>query len=289
MPTEAQMRRRIERTRDLQSVVTTMKALAAVSIRQYEAAARALDDFDRTVHLAIQAVLRRHALPSHLVTRQEGNPVAVILGSDQGMCGRFNEDIHAHALEALGRDYPLDRWTVLAVGERVAALCHNDAWRVVKVFRVPASVRLIVSRVQDVLLTINREAPLANVTLAYNRHTSSAAYEPSVRRIYPLDRPWLEQFTRQPWPTGQIPCHTMPLSDLLADLVRQYLLTSLHRAMAHSLAAENASRLSSMQAAEKNIDERIHELTNAYHRERQGTITEELLDIISGFTVLTER
>lgn len=289
MPTEAQMRRQIDRTRDLQSVVTTMKALAAVSIRQYEAAARSLDDFDRTVHLALQAVLRQHSVPTHLVTPRGGRPVAVVLGSDQGMCGRFNEDIYAHAREELTHTHPPAGWDVIAVGERVAVLLDQDGWNIVETFRVPASVRMIVSSVQDILLVIDSRSEPGEVSLAYNRHTSSASYEPTVRRIYPLDRDWLEPFTREPWPTNQVPLHTLPLPALLSDLVRQYFMTSLHRALAHSLAGENASRLSSMQAAEKNIEERIHELTSDYHRERQGTITEELLDIISGFTVLTGR
>jgi F-type H+-transporting ATPase subunit gamma len=54
-----------------------------------------------------------------------------------------------------------------------------------------------------------------------------------------------------------------------------------------SLASENASRLSSMQAAEKNIQERLDELTTKYQHQRQESITAELLDIVSGFEVLS--
>ena len=53
-----------------------------------------------------------------------------------------------------------------------------------------------------------------------------------------------------------------------------------------SLAAENASRLAAMQAAENNIEEKIDELYGRYHRRRQAAITEELLDVISGFEAL---
>jgi F-type H+-transporting ATPase subunit gamma len=57
-------------------------------------------------------------------------------------------------------------------------------------------------------------------------------------------------------------------------------------AIAESLAAENASRMASMQAAERNIDERIQELHNQFHRQRQTSITAELLDIVGGFEAL---
>jgi F-type H+-transporting ATPase subunit gamma len=53
-----------------------------------------------------------------------------------------------------------------------------------------------------------------------------------------------------------------------------------------SLASENASRLASMQAAEKNIEEQLSEIKNQLHQIRQMAITEELLDIVAGFEAL---
>jgi F-type H+-transporting ATPase subunit gamma len=72
-------------------------------------------------------------------------------------------------------------------------------------------------------------------------------------------------------------------------LIRQYLFAVLYRALAESLASENAARLASMQAAEKNIEERSDELTARYHRRRQNAITEELLDVTAGFEVLQDQ
>jgi F-type H+-transporting ATPase subunit gamma len=75
---------------------------------------------------------------------------------------------------------------------------------------------------------------------------------------------------------------------LFRRLVRQHLFVSLYRAFAESLASEHASRLTSMQGAEKNIEERLGELWSSFHRQRQMSITEELLDIVSGFMALSE-
>lgn len=61
---------------------------------------------------------------------------------------------------------------------------------------------------------------------------------------------------------------------------------SLYRAAVESLASENAARLASMQAAEKNIEERLGDLQANYRQQRQNSITEELLDIVSGFEAL---
>ena len=61
MPTLETLRRQIDSVEDLRSVVRTMKALALVSIRQYEQARTALNDYNFTVELALQALLHdRH-------------------------------------------------------------------------------------------------------------------------------------------------------------------------------------------------------------------------------------
>jgi F-type H+-transporting ATPase subunit gamma len=65
--------------------------------------------------------------------------------------------------------------------------------------------------------------------------------------------------------------------------VRQHYFVVLFRACAESLAAEHGSRLAAMQAAEKNVDERLEEVTGRFRRVRQERITSELLDVVSGF------
>ncbi len=78
----------------------------------------------------------------------------------------------------------------------------------------------------------------------------------------------------------------MDWENLFRALIREYLFVSIYRAFANSLASENASRLAAMQSAEKNIEERLEELFMQFHRQRQMVITEEILDIVSGFEAL---
>ena len=77
----------------------------------------------------------------------------------------------------------------------------------------------------------------------------------------------------------------MEPEDLLSALIRQHLFVTLYRGMAGSLASEHAMRLLAMQTAERNIEEHLTEMMTAYHHKRQEAITEELLDITSGFEV----
>src|SRR5450631_2470441 len=90
--TVASLRRKIEGAEKLAAVVRTMKAMVASSLGQYEAAVRALDDYQRSVELGLGVCLRS-AAPATLekpARRTERVIGAIVFGSDQGLVGRVN-------------------------------------------------------------------------------------------------------------------------------------------------------------------------------------------------------
>ncbi|MCU0692737.1 MAG: F0F1 ATP synthase subunit gamma, partial [Polyangiaceae bacterium] len=118
--TTASLRRKIARAGDLQSVVRTMKAVAASSIGQYEKSVRALADYYRTVELGLGACFRENGSAQLMPERKrETASGAVVFGSDQGLVGRFNDVVADHAVATLTA-LPA-KAKVWAVGERVHA------------------------------------------------------------------------------------------------------------------------------------------------------------------------
>ena len=287
------LKRKIKSADDLQSVVRTMKALAAVSIRQYERAVESLGDYSRAILLGLQGVLR-HRAEGAARTKTAAKPTlgALVFGSDQGMCGQLNEQVIAHALgEMDSRGIGRDRRVVWVVGERAAARLADEGQPVERTFPVPSSVAGITPGVQDVLLTIeagHAGRGLDEILLVYSRHHSAALFRPETLRFLPVDLAWFQDLERQPWPTNRIPIFTMDPDRLFSALIHQYLFVSLYRAFAESLASENASRLAAMQNAEKNIEELLTSLHREFHQLRQTTITSELLDIVAGFEALKD-
>ena len=292
MQTLQEMQRKIQSTKDLQSVVTTMKTLAAVSIRQYEQAANALKTYSVTVEMGLQALFRSHLLRFGLIARQA--PAhrigAVVFGSDQGMCGSLNEQVASHALQRLGA-FPGDRGThrLVAVGTRVLPLLEESDYPLDRSLNVPSSVTAITPVVQELLASIETwttEHLVDQVYVFHSEPLSGGSYRPREVHLLPIDQTWLSKLGERKWPTKALPIFTMNGDVLFSALVREYLFVSLFRALADSLASENASRLAAMQGAEKNIEERLSELNAAFHQRRQMSITEELLDIVAGFEAL---
>lgn len=293
METIEDLKKRIDSTKDLQSVVKTMKAMAAVKIRQYEKAVESLADYNKTVEMGFQIVLRnRPGLMVGSRTTKRGKFGAVVFGSDQGMCGQLNDQIVSHALDSLNRLSSSEKGErlILAAGERVRGRLEDAGQNVSEFLTLPGSVTGIVSKVQEILSIIQKwnEEGLAQVYLFFSRPLSGSRYEPHTVHLLPLDRDWLLDIRKRKWPNNSLPLYTMDWDPLFSSLIRQYLFVVLFRAFAESLASENASRLAAMQGAEKNIEENLAGLNRYFHQKRQMTITEELLDIVSGFEALEQ-
>lgn len=291
--TMASLRRKIASAGDLQSVVRTMKALAASSIGQYEESVLALGDYYRTVQLGLGAYFRAEGA-ALIASDQVGRPArtvvgAVVFGSDQGLVGQFNEVVADFAIDSLA-DFPGEK-RVWAVGERVNARLIDAGVPPMAVFAVPGSVRTIGPLVGEILMETEAHASpevVAELHLFYNRPKSASIYVPFTQRLLPLDSGWGLELLEVPWPTGRLPEILGGDTATLRALIREYLFISLFRACAESLASENASRLSAMQRADRNIDDMLENLNRSFHRLRQSSIDEELFDVISGVEALSK-
>jgi F-type H+-transporting ATPase subunit gamma len=291
--TTESLRRKISSAGDLQSVVRTMKALAASSIGQYEKSVSALGDYYRTVELGLGACFRENP-PATAKAQRNGEtkagPIgAVIFGSDQGLVGQFNDIVADYAIKTLaalpGKPH------VWAVGERVHARLADAGVTLMGLFAVPNSVQAItplVGQIQIESEAHRAKGEYAQLYVFHNRPQTGALYEPVSQRLLPLDAPWAEGLAKVPWPTKSLPEIMGGGTTTLRALIREYLFISLFRACAESLASENASRLAAMQRADKNIDDLLETLHGTFHQLRQSGIDEELFDVISGFEALSK-
>jgi F-type H+-transporting ATPase subunit gamma len=285
----ASLRRKIGRAGDLQSVVRTMKGLAASSIGQYEESVQALADYARTVELGLSACFHEGPRPPLPAVTVKGRPNAivgaVVFGSDQGLVGQFNDVVTDFAIKTLaalpGKTHA---W---AVGDRVRVRLSEAGLPLVGLFPVPGAASGITALVAEILLETESHRDMAELYLIHNRPTSESGYAPVGQRLLPLDERWRRELAQRPWPTKQVPEVMGAGASAVRALIREYLFVSLFRACAESLASENASRLAAMERADKNIDDLLETLHSTFHRVRQRSIDEELFDVVSGFEALT--
>ena len=278
MESSEALKKHIDAAVSLKSIVRTMKVLSAVSLRQYEklvqSAARHRQGVEMGLTIALKDRIREPAV------KRGSGVFGIVFGSEMGLCGQFNERVTQTAAD----DKPLK---VMAVGDKTASKLMDAGITPAAAIPYPASVSAAVSAPMSAVLETARkwheDEPQHEIRLYYNRPSGrGTGFEQQVKILLPVDEGYLASLGQRPWKSNCIPKAMWDKKNLTASLIKGLLYSDIYTAFVDSLAAENAARLASMQAAEKHIDEYLDELNLGYNRARQDAITSELLDIVSG-------
>ncbi len=292
METPERLQQQIKSMDGLHNIVATMKALSASNIHQYEQAIVSLTDYWHTVKLGLRVVMRDNLNQTHLPSTPNEGVAAVIFGSDHGMCGRFNEDITEYMLEHIKSISGDVKPKILCLGLRAGDLLERAEQSADELLTLPGGANQIGASIQEILIHIDNwreNLGIKHLFLYHNRPKNRASYHPTKFHLLPLQLKDFGKFDVKKWQGSSLPTYTMDRDTLLSSLLNQYFFISLFRACAESQSAEHGSRLTAMQAAEKNLDEHIDELAGEYRRARQDIITNELLDIIASFEAVSDK
>jgi len=287
MPGLQAIKKSIHSAENLQTIVSTMKAHASANINQFQNAAKASMEYRSVLDMSLFVVLseEEEILPSEEV--QKGISLHIVFGSDHGLAGSVNEKITSFALGHISQNAD-DK--VIVIGQQVVQRLQYDL-EIYKSFMQPQSTDNISSMVNKLLIEIDElrdEVSIEKIILYYNKPHDSSIFIEDTELLFPIDLVELSKSKVQ-WESRGLPVYFAEKQEIISDLIRQYFFITLYRAFCFSLASENASRLASMQSAEKNIDKQLDELNYLFRRERQNNITEELNDIVSGFKAIRKQ
>ncbi|MBD3421755.1 MAG: hypothetical protein GF398_16700 [Chitinivibrionales bacterium] len=285
------LKRQLASARQLGNVVSTMKALAAVNIQHYEKAAAAVDRYHETIHSALHALFRFYhlQLPAAAPVRSQ-QEIFIVCGAEQAMAGSFDGQLLRY-LQNTTRDFGVahNRIDILSFGSRIAASLQKNGYHVKQVSMYPGSLKSSSDRVYETVALINKwrvQSASTRITIFYNRPSGAASFNPRHATLFPINASLVKSLRSKQWDSTSIPLLSCTYAQVYSGIIRNMIFTGILRAFIDTMAAENAARLAAMQAAEKNIQERLAELNMIYNRERQSSITSELLDIIAGVEAL---
>ena len=126
------------------------------------------------------------------------------------------------------------------------------------------------------------EGKTDEVILVHNGYLNMITQEMRVNTLVPIGEPAINEDALK---TSTLEVEVESPEDeetLMLNLIQSYLSYSMYYALIDSLAAEHCSRMNAMENATNNAKERVSQLNLAYNKARQGSITTELIEIISG-------
>jgi len=258
-----QLAGRLEGYRDVRAILSAMKNIAMMELhalaglREHQRRAMA------TIERAAADFLAFHPLPAGPA------PVAtvcVVIGSERGFCGEFNEELEREARAALGRGEQL-----IAVGARLAdRLDAGEARQAIAGANVAEELPAVLEQVATRLADLQQKAlrgPLVVKAVVQDPEGTL----PQTHVIAPLPLP-----ERAPLPHAYPPRLTLAPPAFFAGLLEQALLLALREAFSLSLVAENRRRLEHMERALRRLDEISDDLRRRMNASRQEEITQEI-------------
>lgn len=282
------LNKRIKTTTDLREIVSTMKVLSSVSIGPYEKAFASLTEYSKTVRDAFWGFMLESdfILPNNKKSK-ENHYLAVLIGTDNGLVGKFNRDILAFAQNYFkDQQINLDNVYYLCVGKRLGAMTQTAVGtKLHGTYAISNSLKEIGSIASTVLVKINEiisKTDTTKVFVFHNQKESGSTQKPKASQLIPLPYDELIQLKKNKWDGKSLPILPENTQGMLLGLMHEYLTVVLTGGLTASLAAEHYTRMINMQQAEKNIDKSLEDMNLAYQQARQTQITDELIDIVSG-------
>ncbi len=236
----------------------------------------------------IPYVRRYYQAPGAALTRQPKSAVALVIGSERGLCGRFNAIVVEHADKYLPRrQVSGGQIELAALGSRVARTLEREGHEPAWARRLPVTTLVPFSMAQELTrqwLRRYEAHDIDAVDIIYNAYQGAGDYAPIVKRLLPPELPDAARISAGAlWPP--IIVETDPLS-LYTRLVGQWLALSFYYLLLDSAASEHSARFQLMESATKNTQRLIEELTMEVQSARRQAITQEMQELAAGSGLL---
>jgi F-type H+-transporting ATPase subunit gamma len=289
LPSTRDLERRIRSVKGTQQITKAMKMVAAAKLRRAQERITEARPYAETMARVLGSLAARTEHSHPLLEKRSDSGGAtwlVVVTSDKGMCGSFN----ANLLREAERELKRERWEgveVVAMGRKASDYFRRRDWNVVHEERETMSILGADDgiRLGQMFIQAFTSGQVDEVWLLYNRFVSVMRQELTVERLLPVEPPKLET------PTGEALVDYLYEPDavaLLGELLPANVEVQVQKCLYDSVAAEQAARMTSMEAATQNAGEMIDNLTLLFNRTRQAGITKELLEIVSGAQALEQ-
>jgi len=289
MPSLKDLKLRINSVKSTQKITSAMKMVAAAKLRRAQEQAEAARPYSVRMDRMIASLADKSSGvggPKLLSgTGADDSHLLVVMTADRGLCGGFNTSIVRATRKRIGAlEQDGKKVRLICVGRKGKDQLRRDyASLITDTIEGVTRKKVEFSSAADIggrLLQMYENGEFDICTIIYNRFQSAMTQIVTEQQIIPSSVPEEADgvaglYEYEPDEEG-----------ILAELLPRNVATQIFSALLENTASEHGARMSAMDSATRNAGEMIDKLTLTYNRTRQGIITKELIEIISGAEAL---
>ena len=201
----------------------------------------------------------------------------IVMTSDRGLCGSFNSNTFRR-LENMKKQFEKEgkEISVVTIGRKAKEYCKNRNINVDSEYTqmIPETMFETGKKISEDVVQFYLNDFYDEVYMIYSKFVSAIEYDIQIEKLLPIEK-------KEGLPTKEY-IFDPSEEEVLNSFVPQVLNIKLYQSLLENSASEHSARMSAMKQANDNASEMIRNLEVQYNRERQGQITQELTEIISG-------
>ena len=277
------IKRRKSSIQSTQQITKAMKLVSTVKLQKARNRAEATNPYFNYMYKTVSSMLAKSGTIDHPYLRggQSNKKAVVVITSNRGLAGGYNSNI---VKLITGGDFVKEDLDIYAVGGKGVEALSRRGYNIVEnaseIMEAPtySDAAALCNKVLDAFT----KGEVGEIYLAYTHFKNTVSQEPKLIKLLPVEIDPAETDD-----SNVLMNYEPNEEEVLNMIIPKYVTSLFYGALVEAVASENGARMQAMDSATSNAEEMISDLSLKYNRARQGSITQELTEIIAGANAIS--
>ena len=287
------IKRRKSSIQSTQQITKAMKLVSTVKLQRARQNAEKSEDYFHAMYSTVQSILGRTGSLEHryLKPGEGGKKAVIVITSNRGLAGGYNSNVVKLITRGELKDEDL---SIYAIGKKgKEALQKNYEIKADYSYVIEEPAYADAMAISRAVLSAFENGEISEIYLAYTGFKNTVVHVPTLVKLLPVEvseetSEKAGEAVKETEDDNRAPMNFEPEDEEALDMIIPKYVTSLiYGGMIEAVASENGARMQAMDSATSNAEDMISSLSLLYNRARQGSITQELTEIIAGANAIS--
>lgn len=282
------IKRRKESIQSTGQITKAMKLVSTVKLQKARSKAESARPYFDAMYNTVFGMLAKSGNIEHryLKAGETDKKAVIVITANRGLAGGYNsnitklvtssgirpEDAMVYSVGTKGRDFLNRRGYEIAAdfSEVINEPMFSDAMEIGRT-----------------VLEAFEQGKVGEIYLAYTSFKNTVVHEPKMVKLLPVSPGDIKEEAKEPQELLTLVSYEPEEEEALDIIIPKYINSLIYGALMEAVASENGARMTAMDNATSNAEEIISDLSLMYNRARQGSITQELTEIIAGANAIS--
>lgn len=273
------IKRRKGSIQSTQQITKAMKLVSTVKLQRSKARAEQSKAYFECMYETVKSMLAKVSCLEHpyLKAGDTDKKGVIVITSNRGLAGGYNSNVTKLITRG---DFKKEDLKIYAVGKKGKDTLARNKYEIAQDYSdfIEDPVYVEAMKICDDVLKAYADGEIGEIYLAYTSFKNTVSHVPTLIKLLPIDRSENEAADSK----EAMMNFELDEEEALNLLIPKYVTSLIYGAMVEAVASENGARMQAMDSATSNAEEMIDKLSLQYNRARQGSITQELTEIIAG-------